>query len=666
MLSLGRFNTHARALYFDYMTTVNIKRRVFQSDNLFRLLPYILSAILWSVLAFSEHYYLKVIEDRSLFLFDIQFVMESFKVPGGFLGLTGSFLTQFLHLPWLGSLFWVILLLVIYQLTVRAFNLSGWSMSLAVLPPVLLIIGNMSLGYGVFIMRAQDYFFATALGCLSAVIPPLAVNRISSFSGKLLLIALWTAIGFPLLGTFAFTGSLSAAILIFCNREIPAQRRLITAATTIALIVLVPLLTYGLWTSYRMTDSWRMGLPSVSEESWTRAVTAPYQLALISILVISALPHRFKDKDTSPVFRAVFFIISVAAVWLFWFRNENFRTELAMYDAIDRMDWEQVTAIYRKTEKSHARSDAKAYASRTAKLSEATDKDAIEAILDKYDKRFFEPTRTMVLYRDLALVKTDKALDEAFSMKDGSRLQKSRTQIPMALQSGKQLYFHYGLTNLCYRWCFEDAVEHGWNAGTLRYMSMLSILTGERNLALKYLNRLDKTIFYRKWSRQCRTLLDGTHDISKIAPYDRILPLMCFEDNMTNDMAKSESQLIRHFTRPRPAGATPQFDMVALFWAMRIQSIDGFWERLYYYLNSNQVKTLPRSIQEAAILYNSLERHGVELSYSKEISDSYDRFRKYVESHPVRTIRESAYPYSRQFGKTFFYYYYFIRDLQTY
>ena len=74
----------------------------------------------------------------------------------------------------------------------------------------------------------------------------------------------------------------------------------------------------------------------------------------------------------------------------------------------------------------------------------------------------------MVLYRDLALVKTDKALDEAFSMKDGSRLQKSRTQIPMALQSGKQLYFHYGLTNLCYRWCFEDAVEHGWNAGTLR------------------------------------------------------------------------------------------------------------------------------------------------------------------------------------------------------
>ena len=327
MLSLGRFNTHARALYFDYMTTVNIKRRVFQSDNLFRLLPYILSAILWSVLAFSEHYYLKVIEDRSLFLFDIQFVMESFKVPGGFLGLTGSFLTQFLHLPWLGSLFWVILLLVIYQLTVRAFNLSGWSMSLAVLPPVLLIIGNMSLGYGVFIMRAQDYFFATALGCLSAVIPPLAVNRISSFSGKLLLIALWTAIGFPLLGTFAFTGSLSAAILIFCNREIPAQRRLITAATTIALIVLVPLLTYGLWTSYRMTDSWRMGLPSVSEESWTRAVTAPYQLALISILVISALPHRFKDKDTSPVFRAVFFIISVAAVWLFWFRNET-------YDAI--------------------------------------------------------------------------------------------------------------------------------------------------------------------------------------------------------------------------------------------------------------------------------------------------------------------------------------------
>lgn len=648
------------------MTTVKIKRQAFLPDKLFRLLPYILAVILWAFLSFSDHYYLRAVQDRSLFLFDRQFIMDAFKVPGGFLGLAGSFFTQFLYLPWLGSLIWVLMLLMIYQLTVKVFNLSGLYRSLAIIPSALLIIGNMSLGYGVFILRAQDLFFAPALGCMAAVIPAFAVNRIRSFYGKILLVTLWTLSGYPLLGVFSLAGTLTAVILVGTDREISGQRRLIIALTGLAFIILVPILTYGLFTSHRMTDSWHMGLPSVSDESWTTAVRAPYLLALLSLLIFSGISRWDKGKGSNPILQTLFFLISAVAVWSFWFKDENFKTELAMTDAVDRMEWKEVTEIYTKAVKSHTRSDAKAFDSRTAKLSGAKGKDEIEAILDKYDKRFFEPTRPMVLFRDLALLKTDRALDEAFGMKDGGRLQKSRTQIPMALQSGKQLYFHYGLTNLCYRWCFEDAVEHGWNIGTLRYMSMLSILTNERDLAERYLNKLDKTIFHRKWSRQCRALLDGNQDISKIAPYDRILPLMCFEDNMTNDMAKCESELIRHFSRPRPADATPQYDLVALFWAMRIQSISSFWERFYYYLNSNQVKALPRSIQEAAILYNNLEKHGVELSYAKEISDSYARFRKYVESHPVRTIRESAYPYSKQFGQTFYYYYYFIRDLQTY
>ena len=72
------------------------------------------------------------------------------------------------------------------------------------------------------------------------------------------------------------------------------------------------------------------------------------------------------------------------------------------------------------------------------------------------------------------------------------------------------------------------------------------------------------------------------------------------------------------------------------------------------------------AVQEAALLYSSLEKDVMELPYDKTVRDSYDAFNRYVNSHPIRSLKEASYPYCKQFGKTFFYFYYFIRNLQTY
>ena len=647
------------------MTTAIGKKQDRLSGNLFRLLPYLLAALLWVVLAFHEQYFLKKVEDLSLFMFDGQYISDALRIPGGFIGIAGSFFTQFLYIPWVGSLVWVFMLLLIYQLTIKAFNIPQHLGALAIILPVLLAIADMSLGYGIFIIRQQDYFFTPLIGCIAALLALLACKRIKSALGRTVFIILWTAAGYPLLGTYALAGTLTIAVYALFAGNAPFKERLTVCLTGIALIFLVPVIAYSFYTTFRLADGWQMGLPTVSNISWAHAIKTPFVLALL-FLPVPAIASRWFQNAKGMIFQIAVYVCSIAAVWGFWFKDSNFRTELHMSDAVDRLDWQNVIDIYQKAVKAHAKSDAKAYEARTAKLKGLDDPGTIENILDKYSERFFEPTRTMVLYRDLALLKTDRALDEAFTMKDGSRLQKSRTQIPMTLQSGKQFYFQYGLSNLCYRWCIEDAVENGWNTGTLKYMSMLSILTGEKNMAIKFLDKLDKTLFYKKWAKQNRALLADTALVAKSAPYDRIIPLMCFEDNMTNDLAKCESHLIKHFTSPRPAQATPQYDLTALFWTMRTQNIPDFWERFYYYLRTNQSKTIPRSIQEAAILYNSLESHGVELSYAAPIKESYSKFTQYVQRHTVRTIRESSYPYSQQFGKTFYYYYYFIRDLQTY
>lgn len=667
MLSLGQFHTRTHTCDTNvHMTPVSNNKSKGLYGNILRLLPYILALLLWAVLALRGQIFLKKVEDLSLFLFDWLYFREYIQIPGGLLGVAGSFLTQFLYLPWLGSILWVLLLLITYQLTVRVLRIPEQYRALAIIPAALLVIGNMSLGYGVFIMREQDHFFAPLLGYLAALIPISGIYRVEKVWGKMILLAIWTAVGFPLFGTFALIGTLSAACTAFTATDMLRKNRIGLFLTGVALIILIPVIIYNFYTSYRLADSWHLGLPSISEDVWTHAIRAPFQLALLFIPVMTIASRWLKESGKTLTLQTAVFVISVASVWGFWFKDENFRTELAMSEAVDRFDWQKVIDIYQKTVDSHTESDAKAYAARSKALSGVKSQEELTEILGIYDKRFFEPTRTMILYRDLALLKMNRALDEAFTMKDGGRMQKSRTQIPMALQSGKQLYLQYGLVNMSYRWCLEDVIEHNWSYSTIKYMAMHSVIMQESDFARKYLNKLEKTVFYRQWAKEQGKLAADSVLMASNEPYKSILPYMCFENRMTNDLVKSETFLMRHFSEPEPPHPSPEYDRAGLLWAMRMQDIPSFWQHLYSYLQTNNVRELPRSVQEAALLYSSLEKKSTDLPLSKAVRDSYNAFNQYVNANPVRDIRESAYPFSRKFGNTFFYFYYFIRDLQTY
>lgn len=636
---------------------------------LMKLLPLFLAFALWCVLILKEQYYLNKIEDLSIFLFDKQFILEWFKTPGGVLGLAGAFFTQFLHLPWLGALIWVGMLILAYYLTVLVLRIPESYRPLALLPVAMLVIGNMSLGYGVYIMREQDHFFAPVLGYMVSLIPLVMTGRIRTIWGKLLFLTAWTVIGFSLTGTFALIGSIAFALNSLARPELLRKERFTISASAIALVILVPMVIYPLYTSYRLADSWTIGLPSISDDAWTRHIRAPFQLAMLCMLLLTVVSPKLTAKKPAArpwILQAAVYLIAIVAVWTTWCKDDNFHTELAMSQSVDNYDWNRTVEIFSKAEKSHSKSDARAYAARSKKIASVHTNDEIQDIVDNYSIRFFEPTRTMVMYRDLALLKLNKALDHAFTMKDGGRLQKSRTQIPMAFQSGKQFYLQYGLVNMCYRWCLEDVIEHNWSYSTLKYMAMHSIIMQEGELAEKYINKLEKTIFYRRWARSQRALQYDREAMASAQPYKDILPYMCFENQMSNDMVRTEAYLINHFLDKEPESATPEYDRAALFFAMRIQNIPRFWERLYNYTSSNDFKVMPRSVQEAALLYSSLEKDGRQLPYDDKVKESYDAFNKYVQTHPIRIMKESEYPYCQKFGKTFYYFYYFVRNLQIY
>lgn len=652
------------------MTKVNANKPLELYERIVRFIPVILAILLWCLLAFNNRYYLKKVEDLSLFLFDYMFLMEWFKTPGGFLGLAGSFLTQFLHIPWLGALLWTALLYLAYHITFKALRIPFRLRLLALVPVALIVAGNMSLGYGVFLMREQDHFFAPTLGYIFSLLPLAFCHRLNSNLSRILLLVLWSFAGFELLGMYALVGVITAALGITTAPGFSRKDGVILTGTALALIVLVPIIMHPLYVTYILSDSWIMGLPTLSDDSWTTNVRLPYILSLLSEILFVAFVGRLAAYRPSPgkeiTVQVITLVLSVATVWGFWYRDENFRTELAMSDAIDNYDWNKALDMYTNAVRSHSGSDEKAYHARTAVLKNATNSDEAADIVDKYSKRFFEPTRSMIVYRDLALLKTGQALNRGFTMKDGGRPQNSRTQIPMSLQAGRMLYFQYGLVNMSYRWCLEDVIEHNWCFGTLKYMAMHSILMQEPELAQKYVNKLSKTLFYRKWAREQQVLESDSLAMAASAPYKQILPYMCFENRMSNDVAKSEMYIMSHFVSDPVGNPTPEYASASLYYTMRTQNIPAFWDNLRTYILTTGTDKLPVSVQEAVQLYRSLEKTNVQIPVDKAVTDRYDDFNKFVQSHPIRSLKESSYVYSRSFGSTFYYFYYFIRNLQTY
>lgn len=596
-------------------------------------------------------------------MYDAQFFRESLTVPGGFLGWASAFFTQFLHMPWLGSLIWISLLLLSAKLTAKAFSIPDRLASLAWLPAVILIILNVSMGYGIFVMRQFDWFFSPVLGYLFALVPMFAGRRLQQSRTMILFRFLWISGGFMLFGVYALVGAL--AELVTCIRKTNVASCVITAA----MILLIPLILYNLYTTYRLADTLLLGLPHPSLNAWKGRIYTPLYLTMAFIPLSAFIPFKriaeFKWLGNG-IINISFYLLFAATVCLTHYDDLNFRTEIAMSNAIDDWEWQKAVDIFNDAVKSRSKADERLFQSRTDKLKGITDIHTREEIIFKYSEKFYQPTRLMVLYRDLALIKLDKALDMAFTMKDGISKPSSITIVPIVIQAGKQLYLHYGLVNMCYRWCFEDIVEYGISANALKYLTMQAIATNQWNLASKYLDQLDKTLFYKEWADGQRALLGNPGKVSATKPYDHIQKLMCLDETMSNDKMKAELYLLSHFNSLRPAKATPEYDRVALFWAMR--SLDGqlFWKSLYYYTQSNQVKSLPRHVQEAALLFNSLHEKQYDLPIDSKIAESYDAFLKYATSHPVRYIEESQYPYEKKFGRTYFFFYNFILDIASY
>lgn len=484
----------------------------------------LLAFVVWGLLNLFEHEFLFRVQELSLWLPTKVYFDERMLVPGGLMAYIACFLTQFFYYPMLGSLIYVALLLVVQWLTMKTFRIPARHALLALIPGVLIVCCSMEVGYWIFQIKTQGYFYSMLVGFLFTL-TVIRLYQVAKGWWRYLVIMAIAAVGYPLFGFYALLALVGVAI--FALRE-GREGRGVVSLLCIAGIVATPILYYSVYEQTRFVDMFTVGMPAFEFSERDLFTWIPYILLYLFPLVMLLFPMK---QGGEAVAKKPFMLegLGVTAIivilgLVFWYRDPNFRAEIKMNHAMERLEWRKALDI--------------------AKAQKQT------------------PTRLIVLNKNLALLKLGKAGDEMFHYLDGGEAPKSPLQIRLMQVGGKMLYYHYARMNFCYRWCLEDAVEYGWKVDYLKYMVRTSLISGEPALAQKYINTLKKTLFYRGWAEKYEKMVENPALIAKDREMASILPLYQYEDQLDGDNSLVEIYLLNYFAHSYNELSTPMFDEI--------------------------------------------------------------------------------------------------------
>lgn len=592
-------------------------------------------------------------QELSLWLPTKYFFGISTIYPGGVLTWAAAYMTQHFFHPALGMGLMLLAWGAIMWLTCRLFRLRGVWQGLSLLVPLCLMACLVQTGYWLYYMKLQGHPWVPTLGVLLSLVLAMPFRRIPNRWGRLAWMGLVGILGYPLMGawTFLALGLMVASI----NEEIKVKSLLLTSSLFILLIGLVPLIMvrqfYG---QVQLKEAWFAAMPSFQygQTDCPEYRYAYYAIGLAFLLCAlcsvcrGSIANNQKGKWLPAVSVLLLLTLASFGVSKRWERDTNFHKEVAMTNAIHRLDWEGVLRI---------------------SLSQEMGKP-------------MPPTRVMVMMKNLALFRLGRAGDEMFRYPEGAEQQHAPWQVRMTQVGGKMLYYHYGKEGFCYRWCMEDGVEFGWSVDVLKYMTKCSLITHDWDVAQKYIDMLRRTTYHRPWAEKYQAYVRHPERMKEDEEMRPIIPMAEFPDRLDGDNTLVELYLLKTFSSG--FGADPGYQEMTLLCALIMKDIELFWPRFRQYLNMHQQEEgfhVPLHYQEAAYLYSMLEPQrpsdlwpgmtnaeaAERIPFDEPVKRRYKEFMDFNAQCGSMSEEQKKSAFLPQFGDTFYYFYFLRRNQQT-
>ena len=592
-----------------------------------------LGVIAFALLFFESDMLWKV-QQYNLFLFTKLFFTQAMVVPGGFLQYLGTFFTQFFYYPWLGVLLLCVWWLLLIMVTKRTLRLSDQWHVLALLPIVPLMVMIVDLGYWVYAMKMEGYFFMPSIGTTVALAALWGYRKITNAWVRMGIIVLTVLLGYPLLGAYGLASALLMGIMAWRLEGSLVQKGISTIVTLVT-IAGIPHIYYQLvYYQTNIINLYVAALPDFTVVDSYPVFKTPYYI-LLALLVVMTATYGWtwkaspKKKDAGKPWlrwsvQGVMMVAMGACVWHFWYKDDNFHHELRMERCIEQADW--------------------------------------AGVLEEGRKQDGEPTRSIVMMHNLALSRLGRQCDEMYSFAKGSH--KPNTELPIYLHNtaGRLIYYQYGVLNECHRMCMEQGVNFGWSVELLQYLTRCSLLGDERQATRKYIDLLKETLFYSDWAEHMEKLLNDRELLLRNIETGPVTHMLHHVDQKSSDDCYVERYLMTMLSKTDSDDL--YFQEQAVLGAMWTRDAQDFWQRISHYTELPSGDTVPRIFLEAACLFASMEgRSDIIESIDPSIVKSFNAFMNQLQQCQGLKLSQMRKVMLPQFGNTYFYEYYFLKDI---
>lgn len=628
-------------------------------------------------------------QSRSMFTFGSQFFEEMTKAPGSLAAWLGCYFTQFFYHPTLGASMLIGFWCLLFFLIKKAYRLSNaWSVVILI-PLALLLISIIHNGYWIYYLKQPGYWFRETFSFIYTVCSVWAVSRLGAMKrgviAQSLLSVILIAVGYYYFGYYALLAGVCIIVNEWCDvkRKNYMEKGITSGVVAISAFVTPSFYCNYIFTEMRSDSRFLASFPIFQQDGFTDTMHSYPFIAVSLILIALPIINLIREEYITAnkwAYRVAVIAVLAGMIWFVDkkdFKDYNYHAELRMYDAVDNQRWDEVL------------DESAKYTQYSYEQRQAGNKDA-------------HPTREMVIFTHLALLNEGKMGNEMFKFNNFSSNPyvpdttiEKRTKlgangkqevvlddngnavmdtlclrVHMVQTAGSLIYYNHAKTNFAYRWCIENSVEFGYTFDDTKLLARCALVSGEWDVAKKYLDILKQSIYYKDWAEKYYPILKNHALIKKFHEFDNILELYNhMGTTLDGDQGLCEMYLLNYFANTMNKDSK-LLQELTLNYAMINKDIQLFWPRFFLYAQLHRNEDMPVHYQEAAYLYGNLER-AVDISgmpFSDTVKQRYASFQQISQSYlqqrmtqeQVRDLMEST------FGDTFYWFYFFCRDVKSY
>lgn len=459
------------------------------------------------LLAIKNGFMLRWYDEMSLFEPTDIFFRQFLYYPGGLLRYVGTWLTQLLYYPWLGTSTLIVLWLLLWWLIYKAFRISRDAAPLALIVPLALMVSVAQLDEAWLTLKTTGYIFSNTLGYIFTA-GAVSLYRLSSprpmaAAATSVLIA----VCYPIAGFYALFAALICTILTIKTAIQGKQYVLLGGASlTILLIAVIPpaYYTYLQGTTVDNDYLYLKGLPELLMESFDTYLWIPFIIASACMLLLSLIEGTACLEENRYMRWVAIAAVCLSFVWGVRVseKSEQLRATVLMLQRLDQNDWQGMTAIMSRIKE--------------------------------------PPNYTMRLLNNLATVNQGRQGESPSNYSATSGDGRHSEKFTMTAFIHVPVYHNIGRLNQSYRWAMEHTVQYGKRVFFLKYMVKDALLRGEIQLSKRYNDILLSTMFHRKWAENMNRYIENPALIDKDMNFRRILEYGKGENPDSNEVTAVE------------------------------------------------------------------------------------------------------------------------------